>query len=334
MRFLVFVRMAGRCLLKKLLPNWKNFLVASTRQKIVFVVGPTASGKSAWALEQAVRFKGSIVNIDSIQFYENLLIGSAAPSKEEKSKAPHYLYSYVTAPTEMTAGQYIEDFYELLKQDIQFPLFIVGGTGFYIQALEKGMFNVEPIDEKFREEIESELLKNGAESLYAELKSKDPASLIHLNDHFRLVRAIEIIRHTGKIPSQMKSEVNENKNALKIPSIKVGFSFEKEIFSQRIKNRTEKMIAAGLVAETQSILENGFENWAPLASVGYKETVEHIKTQSSIKDLKAAIEQSTMKLIKKQKTWFKRDDSILWSDHSSQSLEGLKQKIDPFLMGD
>ncbi|MBC7741274.1 MAG: tRNA (adenosine(37)-N6)-dimethylallyltransferase MiaA [Bdellovibrionaceae bacterium] len=309
-------------------------MVALTKQKIIFVVGPTASGKSAWALEQVKRTGGSIVNIDSVQFYQGLLIGSAAPTDEEKFQAKHYLYSYVKAPQEMTAGRYLTDFYNLLKTDIEFPLYVVGGTGFYIQALEKGMFDVEPIAEIHREAIENELAEGGSEKLFAELKLKDPQSKIHNNDHFRLVRAIEILRHTKKIPSQMKADQIENKNALKIPYIKVGFNFEKEIFARRVVARTKKIVSGGIIEETEVALRNGYESWAPLASVGYKETVEFLKQAHSQEWLRLAIEQSTMKLIKKQKTWFRRDDAILWSDHSPDTLGTLKQNLNSFLMRD
>ncbi|MBC7419508.1 MAG: tRNA (adenosine(37)-N6)-dimethylallyltransferase MiaA [Bdellovibrio sp.] len=311
-------------------------MAASTKptQKVIFVVGPTAVGKSAWALQQAIKYHGSIVNIDSVQFYRGLDVGSAAPSEAEKKIVPHYLYSYVFAPAEMTAGRYITDFYELLKTDIQFPLFVVGGTGFYIQALEKGMFDVEPIEEKFREEIENELAEFGPEKLYTELKQKDPDTKIHLNDHYRLVRALEILRHTGKIPSKLKNQPVENKNGLKLPYIKIGFSFEKEIFLARVKHRTKQMIANGMIDETNHFLKQGFGHWAPLSSVGFKECVEYIKNDLSREWLEEAIEQSTMKLIKKQKTWFKRDASILWSDSSADSLNLVGQKLDQFLMDD
>jgi tRNA dimethylallyltransferase len=332
--------MVVRFQLKKLFQNWKNILVELTKslnqsQKIIFVVGPTASGKSAWAVQQAKRRNGSIVNIDSVQFYEKLLIGSAAPTESEKAEVPHYLYSYVAAPTEMTAGRYIDDFYKLLENpDLQYPLFVVGGTGFYIQALEKGMFDVNPIPDAFRAKIETELESRGAKSLHQELLTKDPGSKIHLNDHYRLVRAIEIIRFTGKIPSLMQTKPAENKNGLKLPYLKVGFSHEKNIFTEIVRERTNAMLKDGIIDETKYFLERGFDAWAPLASVGYKETVQFIKENLSEKWLKAAIEQSTMKLIKKQKTWFKRDNTILWSNHSGETQQAMGLKLDQFLLAD
>jgi tRNA dimethylallyltransferase len=290
--------------------------IAST-DKCIFVVGPTASGKSAWALEQAEKFGGSIVNIDSVQFYKGLEIGSAAPTETDKKRAPHFLYSYVEAPKEVTAAKYIEDFYNLVdSKTVKFPLFIVGGTGFYIQALEKGMFDIEPVPEEFRQQIEKELIEKGAESLHEELLEKDPVSKIHVNDHYRLVRAIEIIRFTGKTPSGLKLE--PGKNAFRFPYIKIGFDFEKEIYRKRVAYRTRDMIASGIVEETKKFLDRGFQDWAPLQSVGFKETVEYLNEGRCAEWLQESIEQSTMQLIKKQKTWFRRDATVLWSNHESE----------------
>lgn len=296
------------------------------------MLGPTASGKSAWALEQVQRTGGSVVNIDSVQFYSGLLIGSAAPTEEEKQTVPHYLYSYVEAPEEMTAAAYLQDFYTLLKRpDLAYPLYIVGGTGFYIQALEKGMFNVAPVPQEVRHSIESELQQHGAEPLYAELKKHDPDSKIHINDHFRLVRALEIIRHTGAVPSQLKQNPAENKNGLTLPYIKVGFDFEKPEYLERVRTRTEKMIREGIVEEVRYFCDRGFQSWAPLQSVGYREAMQFLHENQSREWLQQSIVTSTMQLIKKQKTWFKRDQTVLWSAQGKQSSDLLRPKLDQFL---
>lgn len=284
-----------------------------TGSKCIFVIGPTASGKSAWALRQAEKYNGSVVNIDSIQLYKDLIIGSAAPTEKEKARAPHYLYSYVEAPQEMTAADYVRDFYQLLKTNIKFPLFIVGGSGFYIQALEKGMFDVKPVPEELKKNIENELTSHGPEKLYAELKEKDPHSKIHINDHYRLVRAIEIIRHTGEVPSLLKTE-KANKNEFPFEYIKIGFDFEKSEYENRVKLRTRKMIEDGIVEETKKFYDLNMTEWTPLQSVGYRETLEYLRASKNTEWLFEAINQSTLQLIKKQKTWFKRDRSILWSN--------------------
>ena len=250
-------------------------LTENSNKKCIFVVGPTASGKSSWALKQAEKYRGSIVNIDSIQLYRDLTIGSAAPTAAEKAVVPHLLYSYIEAPREVTAGDYVKDFYRLIKEKLQFPLFIVGGTGFYIQALEKGMFDVAPIPAAFRKTIEDELLNSGAQSLFEELKLKDPDSKIHINDHYRLVRAIEIIRYTGAVPSRLHAPESSNKNEFPFPYLKIGFDAEKNLYETPVAKRTEKMITTGIIDETQSLITRGFSDWAPLQSVGYKETFEY-----------------------------------------------------------
>lgn len=300
--------------------------MAASTKKVIFVVGPTAGGKSAAALEAAVLAGGSLVNIDSVQFYKGLEVGSAAPSTAEKKQVPHYFYSYVEAPNEMTAGKYITDFYQLIEDpQLKFPLFIVGGTGFYIQALEKGLYDIEPIPDGVREQLEEELEKKGAEVLYIELKEKDPSTTIHVNDHYRLVRALEIIRSSGKTPSQMKSDQEYKKNQFPFSYLKVGFSFEKDVFAQRVKTRTEAMIKNGIIEETEFFLKHNFSNWAPLSSVGYKETLQFLRENKTKDWLCDRIIQSTMKLIKKQKTWFKRDSSVLWSDQQVHIRQFLRE---------
>ncbi len=283
-------------------------------RKCIFVVGPTASGKSAWALEQAEKHKGSIVNIDSIQLYKDLLIGSAAPTIQEKKRVPHLLYNYVAAPAEMTAGGYLRDFNQMVENLPVFPLFIVGGTGFYIQALEKGMFDIEPVPPEIRAAIEAELANDGAGKLYAELQAGDPATKIHINDHFRLVRAVEILRHSDGIPSELRKADSENKNAFPFEYIKVGFDFEKSLYETPVRKRTALMIKSGIIEETRALKERGLSGWAPMQSVGYKETVAFLETGKSLEWLAENIHISTMQLIKKQKTWFKRDSTILWSN--------------------
>ncbi len=291
--------------------------MAESIKKVIFALGPTASGKSAWALEQAQRTNGSIVNIDSVQFYKGLEVGSAAPTEAEKRIVPHYLYSYVEAPHEMTAGKYIEAFYKLLENPkLQFPIFIVGGTGFYIQALEKGLYDIDPIPEEIRKDLEIEILLRGSGELYQELIKNDPGTSIHQNDHYRIVRTLEIIRTTGKIPSQMKADHDYKKKDFPYPFIKVGFSFEKEKFFERVRDRTEKMIKDGIIEEAQGFLIQKQTEWGPLSSVGFKETIEFLREGKTKGWLQESIVNSTMKLIKKQKTWFKRDSSILWSDQS------------------
>lgn len=307
----------------------------SEKTKVVFVVGPTASGKSQLAMQLAKKYNGSIINIDSVQFYEGLMIGSAAPTEAEKKQVPHYLFSYVKAPNEMTAGQYIRDFYELIESGkVSSPLFVVGGTGFYIQALEKGMYDLPEVSEEIKKEVLADFETFGSEKMYSELKNFDPDSELHPNDHYRVGRALEVKRAFNLKMSEFKNTGADNKNKLPYPSMKIGLTFEtedKEKFLNRVHQRTVKMLDQGIIEETKSFLTQGFESWAPLASVGYLETKAYLQGQITREELPAAITQATMKLVKKQKTWFKRDEAILWSDVFSPKYEIIDQAVQDFL---
>lgn len=307
----------------------------SAEYKIIFVVGPTASGKSQLALNFAQKFNGSIINIDSVQFYEGLNIGSAAPSEADKKLVPHYLFSYVKAPQEMTAGQYIRDFYELLETGkVSSPLFVVGGTGFYIQALEKGMYDLPEVNDEIKQEVLTDFETFGPEHMFAELKNFDPETELHPNDHYRVGRALEVKRAFGLKMSEFKNAQNGNKNKLPYPYIKIGLTFkaeDKDKFANRVQQRTLQMLKQGLIEETQGFIEKGFSNWAPLSSVGYLETKQYLQGEISRELLPAAITQATMKLVKKQRTWFKRDETILWSDVFAVDYVALEKQVQDFL---
>ncbi len=300
--------------------------------KCVFVLGPTATGKSQLAIELAQKHNGHIVNIDSVQLYKGLEIGSAAPTSDDLKKVPHHLFSYVTAPTEMTAGQYIRDFYQLMeKLKPNTNLFIVGGTGFYIQALEKGMFNLPEVTTEIKQQVLDDLDRYGADKLYVELKDFDAETVIHPNDHYRLGRALEIKRAFNKKMSDFQNA--NNKDALPFPYLKIGLNFssdDKEKMRARVKNRIQQMIKNGLIAETKSFLDCGFDQWTPLSSVGYIETVQYLKNEITLEQLEPAITLSTMQLIKKQRNWFKRDPTVLWSDLFRSDTSIIEKQVADF----
>ncbi len=312
-------------------------LTDNKHKKFIFVIGPTAVGKSQWALEQAIRYQGSIINIDSVQLYQGLEIGSAAPTQAEKKMVPHYLYSYVEAPHEMTAGVYLRDFYNLINsENLRGPVFIVGGTGFYIQALEKGMYDLAPGNAKVRKQIEEDLKTNGADSFFTELSAADPLHEIHINDHYRLARAIEILRTSGETPTQLKAKaILHNANAFPYPYLKLGFTDSKEALLPRVQKRTRFILDSGILDETKSFLDRGFANWSPLASVGYKEVANYLihnnSTSAGRQSLFESIVTSTMQLIKKQKTWFQRDQATLWFETSANDQLEAAARLDLYL---
>lgn len=288
--------------------------------KIIFVVGTTASGKSNYAMSLAKNNKAAIVNCDSIQLYQGLKIGSALPSEEAMKSVPHYLFSYVPKGEKITAGQYARDFYDLIakiKEQYEY-IYVVGGTGFYFQAIERGMFFVHAADDSIRKEIEKRLkIPEEAQKIYKEFKAKDPKAALKIfpNDHYRLARAMELMQVEGKTLTQIQEEFVTQKKSFPWQLEKIGLKISKEDLLPRVKARTKNMLEKGLVKEVEGLLAEGYQDWEALQSVGYKETLEFILVSeelSTIRALEEKIIQSTMKLAKKQRTWFRRDPEIQW----------------------
>lgn len=303
--------------------------------KIVFVVGPTASGKSALALSLAETFKGAIVNCDSIQVFKSLNVGSAKPTAEEFQRVPHFLFDYVPEGKETTAGEYSRDFFATIEKiKDQFPVaFVVGGTGFYFQAIEKGMYPIGAADPEIIKQVESEITQaGGPQRLYQELRDRDPesAAKISENDHYRLARAIEMMRTHRRSVTEIKKEFESQRSPFPYPLLKIGIRLLKEDLLPRVERRTDQMLKQGLVSEVRSLLDRGLREWAPLESVGYKETVEFIDGHlASETDLRNLIVQNTMRLAKKQKTWFQRDPEIHW--FSPEQASQAQIKVQEFL---
>lgn len=291
--------------------------------RVVFVVGPTASGKSAFALEAAAAVGGVIVNCDSVQVYEELDIGAAKPAPAELARVPHELFGFVRAPEVLTAGKFARAYEEKLQAlSKSCPVaFTVGGTGFYFQAIEKGMPAFPASDAKVKTLIQAELERDGNQKTWERLNELDPAAAkkIAVNDGYRLVRALEIIRMTGRKVSELTLEHQESHPKFPYPLTKVGLMPTKESERARVAKRTEDMLKRGLVEETEALLAKGLADWQPLASVGYKETADYlrgiIKTRE---ELKEKIVFATLYLAKRQRTWFQKDKEIAWFDPDAE----------------
>ncbi|MFZ4404574.1 MAG: tRNA (adenosine(37)-N6)-dimethylallyltransferase MiaA [Pseudobdellovibrionaceae bacterium] len=304
----------------------------SIPHKFIFVQGPTATGKSDWALHWAQKYHGHIINCDSIQLYQGLKIGSAQPTEDELSLVPHHLYDYVQAPQEITAGIYCRDFWQRIDS-FKTPqlFFVVGGTGFYFQALEKGMLPVAAVNVATMSKLEAEYDEDqdGPQKLYLELQVHDPVSAekIHPADRYRLCRALEIIRSHGKTLSELKSNYLSQAKKFPFPLLKLSRQWGTDELRARITARVDQMIQKGLEEEVRRFAK--FENWAPLASVGYKETVEYLQHRDKQR-WRDEMVLHTVQLVKKQKTWFKRDKELVHLDHIDQALS----LLDNFVQND
>lgn len=288
-------------------------------------MGPTASGKSNWAIKQAVKYKAAIINCDSIQVYKELDIGSSKPSLQERSLVSHYLFDYVSYPAEMTAGQYTRDFFSTLKQIKEDLIFVVGGTGFYFQALELGMYPVKIIPEEVKARIAQELQRKTFAQIYEWITERDPiyANKISVNDKYRIERAYELMVSENKTMTQIQEDFDKAKKVFPYKYLKIGISGSREDLLKLVEKRTTQMIDNGLIDEVKMLINKGYSSWAPLSSVGYKEVVIYLNENRSKEWLAEEINKNTMKLIKKQKTWFQRDKQIININKEQESLSEL-----------
>lgn len=294
--------------------------------KVVFWVGATGTGKSDLALTNAEKFSADIINADSIQMYRKVDLGSAKPTAAEFQRRPHHLFDFVSPPDTVTAGDFNRMFFERMRSQAQQagPQFVVGGTGFYFQAIEKGILEIPKTNPETQKRLELELQQPGGEQrLHDQLKAADPvaAARIHARDHYRMVRALDVIDATGRPVTDLLAEHKATAPAFPFPLLKIGLKLERAELEARLQLRTETMLASGWLQEVQSLMDQGLADWEPVKSVGYRECVQFLRHEiATVAELKAKIVHETMRLAKKQRTWFQRDPEIRWF-HPSQKSE-------------
>jgi len=291
----------------------------SSTHTITFVLGATATGKSTWALNEAERAGGEILNADSVQVYKYLDIGSAKPPVSERKKRPHHLYDLIEPSQVFTAGEYRRRALEVItSRSPHAPLFVVGGSGFYVQALDKGMFPVRDIPEAIKLEVDG-IASRG--ELFARLKAVDEKTALKHgpNDHYRNRRALEVSLTEGRPVSLIEAEFAQSQERLsdRYTVKKVGLRLERERLRRRIETRVQQMLDDGLIDEVRGLIDRGYAGTKALSSVGYKECVDHLAGRLEFADLASRIVTSTMQLAKRQETWFKRDREITWISPST-----------------
>jgi tRNA dimethylallyltransferase len=297
--------------------------------ELLFIVGPTAGGKSDFAVElcesESTKTKSEILNCDSVQFFAGVEIGAAKPSADLLARVPHHLIGHLPLGATYTAGEFRRDALQVIEQRAREGverLVAVGGSGFYVQALEKGMYDVPKIPDEIRIGVERDLEEKGLAALHLELKGRDPEAAVKINpaDQYRIGRALEVLRaDVGRrtltqIREQFATEAARNLESS--PTLfrvrKIGLFVPRDVLRDRVVARTRKMLENGLVEEVRGLRAQGLHSWSPLQSVGYKEVGAYLDGTLSQADLEPAIVTSTMQLAKRQMTWFKRDVSIEW----------------------
>jgi tRNA dimethylallyltransferase len=275
----------------------------------VLIAGPTASGKSAVALELAARRGGVIINADSMQVYRDLRVITARPSREEELRAPHRLYGHVDAAETYSAGRWLEDVGVALAEAnvAGTPPIIVGGTGLYFRLLTTGIAAVPPIPRQIRDRLRARLEAEGAPALHAELADRDPASATRLSprDRSRVVRALEVIEATGR---SLHAWHGESAAPLVAPdsAAKLFLAPERDSLRSRIETRFDAMLAAGAGEEVRALAARGIDPLMPaMKAHGVPWLIRHFRGEIDLEEAAVQAKADTRRYAKRQFTWFR-----------------------------
>ena len=278
--------------------------------KIYALVGPTASGKSALALELAEHFDGEIVSCDSMQVYKRMNIGTAKPTEEEMQRVPHRMIDVAEPTDSFSCADYvsmadavIRDIHKRGKKAI-----VCGGTGLYLDSLLRGADFKEGItDENLRAELMEFAKVNGAQALHDELARVDAASAaeIHPNNVKRVARAIEVFRLCGVPKSELDRQSRECGDRFDISCIGLFYSDRDELY-RRIEQRVDVMISEGLERETRELLSEGVfdKNATAAQAIGYKELLGYVRGEETLSEAVDRLKTATRRYAKRQITWF------------------------------
>jgi tRNA dimethylallyltransferase len=282
------------------------------------IAGPTASGKTALALEAAKRLNAEIVNADSQQVYRHFDIGTAKPSAEELSAIPHHLISIVDPLEDFSAARFgtladaaIADIHARGKRVI-----VVGGTGLYLRVLLHGVMPGPSADEALRAELEAFADEHGNAALHARLAKIDPVTAAKhpVQDRLRVIRALEIHQLTGKPASEHREEHAFAADRYEYDLFVL--NPERERVYAAINARTAKMFASGLVEETKSLVAKGYREAAPMRAVGYVQALQVIDGELTLERAINDTAQATRHYAKRQLTWFKKEKGARYVDPS------------------
>ncbi|MCH2488634.1 MAG: tRNA (adenosine(37)-N6)-dimethylallyltransferase MiaA [Flavobacteriales bacterium] len=278
---------------------------------LICVVGPTAIGKTNLAIELAKAFNTEIISADSRQFYKEMTIGTAVPTSEELAAAPHHFIQNKSIFESFTVGDFERE--ALLKLDELFKkhavVVLVGGSGLYVDAVTNGLDNFPEVPSLIRQELQNVLTNHGIEVLQNELKAADPEyyKKADIQNPHRIIRALEIIRGTGK---PFSSFLKKKSVARKFRTEYIGITADRPIVYERINKRVDLMMQSGLLSEAKELYPHREVN--ALQTVGYKELFAYLDGEYPLETAVSEIKKNTRRFAKRQGTWFRKNDAIRW----------------------
>lgn len=277
--------------------------------RIVAIVGPTASGKTSYAVEYAKANNGEIISADSRLVYKGFDIGTAKPTMEERQGIPHYLIDIVEPEYDYSAAQFVKDAQKVINDiDSRGKLPVVaGGTGLYLKALLEG-YDFPEMETDY--ELRAALKKQDSWILYSELQTLDPltAQNIDKNDKKKIIRSLEVIK-TLKRPLSEVRGIKEHPYEVEY----IGLNFPREELYERINRRVDLMLENGLIEETQELLKRYGRIQNLLHTIGYEEMIGYLDGTLSLEEAKNKLKQNTRNYAKRQLTWFRKNENIHWN---------------------
>lgn len=298
-------------------------------EKVIVICGPTASGKTSLSIELAKKINGEIISADSMQIYQEMNIGTAKPTIEERQGIQHYLLDFVSPEERYSVADYKKEAKKAIGEILQkgkVPI-IVGGTGLYIDSL---IYEIEypeiSFDETYRKQLEQRVQEEGLESLYKEAEKIDPLAIrkISPNDEKRILRILEIYQATGK--TKTEQEKDSRKNPVEYDYLVFALKWDREVLYERINKRVDIMIEQGLIEEVKNILENHKKFPTAMQGLGYKEVVEFLKEEITKEEMIEKLKMETRRYAKRQMTWFRKNKQTIWLE-GQEKIEDNIEKI-------
>jgi len=304
--------------------------------RLVAIVGPTATGKSRLALRLAQTFNGEIVSADSWQVYRYMDIGTAKPSRQELSLVPHRLIDMVNPDEDFSLAQYQQLAYQTIDEIQQHNklALLVGGSGLYVWAVLEGWEIPQvPPDLEFRHSLEEKAARGRADELYQELRRVDPVAARNIDPRNvrRVIRALEVCRYAGIPFSQLQHKKTPPFNALII-----GLTADRAEVYRRVDLRVDEMIERGLVEEVRKLVDMGYDyNLPAMSGIGYKQIGMFLRGELTSAAAIQQIKFETHRLVRHQYNWFRlRDDRIQWFDVEQEVGPAITALVAHFLRGE
>ncbi|MEJ2904173.1 tRNA (adenosine(37)-N6)-dimethylallyltransferase MiaA [Pedobacter panaciterrae] len=295
---------------------------------LIVIVGPTAIGKTALAIEIAKQFSTEIISADSRQFFKEMEIGTAKPSAEELAAAPHHFINSHSVNTLFSTGDFEIQALKLMdelfkKHDL---LVMVGGSGLYIDAVCKGLDDLPATDINIREQLNEQLATEGIEAIKDQLSRDDPEyyAKVDQSNPQRMIRGLEFFLSTGM---KLSSFLTNSKKTRPFNIIKIGLNTDRAILYNRINLRVDLMMDAGLLDEVKALKD--YRSYNALNTVGYSELFAYLDGEIDLEQAVDKIKQNTRRFAKRQLTWFRRDDHTTWFEpnRTDEVITFIKQAL-------